>query len=267
MSAGVIFKGAMPAFYDRYLGPITFTPYAAEMVARVERAAPARLLETACGTGVLTYALRDALPADVSIVATDISAEMVAFAAAKRPARIEWKQADALALPFPDAAFDTLVCQFGVMFFPDKAKGFREARRVLKTGGTFLFSVWDRIEANELPYVSTQTLARLFPDDPPSFMQRVPYGYHDVAAIERDLRAAGFARVAAEHVEKRLSPPSARDYALGSCQGSPLRGEIEARDPNGLERATEAVTRALEAKFGTGPFHAASRALFVTASG
>jgi SAM-dependent methyltransferase len=261
---GLIFKGSMPAFYDRYLGPIQFAPWAAEAAARVTRRAPARLLETACGTGIVTYAMADAAPR-TGIVATDFSQPMLDFAASKRPdGRIEWKQADAQALPFADASFDMVVCQFGVMFFPDKAKAYAEARRVLKPGGCFLFSVWDKLEHNELPRISSAAIGELFPNDRPTFMARGPYGYNDVAAIERALRAAGFARVEAETLTRRVRA-TARDQAIGTCQGGPLRNEIEARDPNGIERATEAVTRALEEKYGKGEFEARNQAIFITA--
>jgi SAM-dependent methyltransferase len=261
---GLIFKGSMPAFYDRYLGPIQFAPWAGETAARVAKRAPARLLETACGTGIVTYAMADAAPR-TGIVATDFSQAMLDFAAAKRPdAKIEWKVADAQALPFADASFDMLVCQFGVMFFPDKAKAYSEARRVLKPGGCFLFCVWDKLEYNELPRISSAAIGELFPNDRPTFMARGPYGYNDIPAIEGALRAAGFARVEAETLTRRVRA-TARDQAVGTCQGGPLRNEIEARDPNGLERATAAVTRALEKEYGSGEFEAKNQAIFISA--
>ncbi len=264
MNSGPMFKGSMPAFYDRYLGPIQFVPWAAETAARIGRLKPARLLETACGTGIVTLAMADASPG-TQIVATDFSQPMLDFAAAKRPgAKIEWKVADAQALPFPDASFDMLVSQFGVMFFPDKAKAYAEARRVLKPGGQFLFTAWDKLEHNELPRVGWETIGGLFPNDRLAFMARGPYGYNDIPAIERALRAAGFARVEAETLKKRIRA-TALDHATGTCQGGPLRNEIEARDPNGLERATEAVAKAIEAKFGKGEFEARSQAIFISA--
>jgi ubiquinone/menaquinone biosynthesis C-methylase UbiE len=263
-AAGAIYKGSMPAFYDRYLGPIQFAPWAGETAARVAKRAPARLLETACGTGIVTYAMADASPR-TEIVATDFGQDMLDFAASKRQgAKIEWKQVDAQELPFADASFDMLVCQFGVMFFPDKAKAYSEARRVLKPGGCFLFTVWDRFEHNELPRISSAAIGELFPNDRPTFMERVPYGYNDTQAIERALRASGFARVEAEILTRRVRA-TARDQAIGACQGGPLRNEIEARDPDGLERATEAVTRALEEEYGNGEFEAKNQAIFITA--
>jgi SAM-dependent methyltransferase len=156
---------------------------------------------------------------------------------------IGFHQADALALPFADATFDIVACQFGAMFFPDRVAGYREARRVLKPGGTFLFNVWDRIEANPATDLAARAVAALFPDDPPDFFARVPFGYHDKAAVEADLRAAGFARIAAETVALRSRLGSAREAAAGLCQGTPLRAEIEAR--GSLEAATDAATAAL----------------------
>jgi SAM-dependent methyltransferase len=259
-----VFTGAMPAFYDRYMGPLAFTTYAAAMVERLRARPPVRLLETGCGTGIVTYAAADAFP-HAEIVATDVSGAMLDFAKAKRPdAKIVWREADAQALPFAAATFDTVMCAFGVMFFPDKRQAFREAKRVLAPGGRFVFSVWDRLEANEIQVAVFHAVAALFPADPPSFMRRVPYGYHDPDAIRADLAAAGFSDVSVEVVDRELSARNAREPAIGLCQGGSSRAEIEARDPGGLERATDRVAAALEARFGPGPITGRGRALFVT---
>jgi SAM-dependent methyltransferase len=166
---------------------------------------------------------------------------------------VEWRQADAARLPFPDQAFDAVICQFGVMFFPDKAGAFAEARRVLRPGGVFLFNVWDRIEHNEFADVITAELATLYPDDPPRFLARTPHGYADRTIIERDLSAGGFSRPA-EFVTltERSRAASADIPALAYCQGSVLRDEIEARDPEGLARATARAAEAIRRRFGAG---------------
>ena len=265
--ADKLFVGSMPALYDRHLGPFIFEPYAQDLAERVVRFAPQRLLETAAGTGIVTRALARALPATVAITATDLNQAMVDYAAAQTHAgNVTWRQADALALPFADGTFDAVVCQFGVMFFPDKGAGFREALRVLKPGGRFLFNVWDRIEDNEISRVLTDAVAALFPIDPPRFLARTPHGYHDVAVIRDQLGQAGFAGVEIETVEKRGRAPSPRDPAIGFCQGSPLRSEIEARDAGRLEEATEAAARAIAARFGPGPIEGKIQAHVITAT-
>jgi ubiquinone/menaquinone biosynthesis C-methylase UbiE len=226
-----------------------------------------KLLEIAAGTGIVTRVLARVLPDTVSIVASDISQAMIDFAAAQPDlARISWKQADALALPFDDAAFDALLCQFGVMFFSDRGTGYREARRVLKPGGRFVFNVWDRIENNEFCQTVIEAMTRLFPKNPPDLLARMPYGYFDTDLIRNELTQAGFDKIAIETVSRQSAAPSARDLAIGFCQGSPLRSEIEERDPNRLGEATDASTKALLSRFGDGPIAGKMRAHVITAA-
>jgi SAM-dependent methyltransferase len=248
------FAGSIPELYETHFVPLIFAPYAADLVARLRDRPMSRLLEIAAGTGVVTRALAAALPEKVQIVATDLNQAMLDHARAMGTQRaVEWRQADAMSLPFPDGAFDTVVCQFGAMFFPDKARAFAEARRVLASGGVFAFSVWDRLADNAFTDVVTTALAALFPADPPRFMARTPHGYHDVAAISRDLAQAGFEgapRIATVAAVSRA--PSARGPAIALCQGSPLRNEIEARDASRLSEATDAAEAALVERFGAG---------------
>jgi SAM-dependent methyltransferase len=167
------FAGSIPALYDRHLGPALFEPYAQDLARRLTWLAAGSLLETACGTGRVTRSLAAALPAGVAITATDLNQPMIDFASAQPIARpVTWRQADALALPFADGSFDAVVCQFGVMFFPDKIAGFREVRRVLRPGGRFLFNVWGPIEANEFASLTTEALGARFSQDPPLFLAR-----------------------------------------------------------------------------------------------
>jgi len=262
-----VFAGSIPALYGRYLGPLIFEPYAPELVMRVACKSAERILETAAGTGILTRALAALLPGAVEIVATDLNQPMLNFAAATPGVeRVRWQRADATALPFPDRSFSAVACQFGAMFFPDKVTGYREALRVLKPGGRFVFSVWDRIEENEFADVVTDAVAALFPDDPPYFLARTPHGYHDVQRIGAELAAAGFSRIDIETVAHRSRALSPRDPAIGFCQGTPLRNEIEARDPSRLGEATDAAAAALAARFGPGPIEGRIQALVITAS-
>ena len=248
-----VFAGSIPALYDRHLGPLLFEPYAADMAERVAHLAPKRILEIAAGTGIVAQAVSRKLPT-VPITATDLNQPMLDHAAANRPAStITWRQADAQALPFDDGSFDVVVCQFGVMFFPDKAKAFGEAKRVLRPGGHYLFSVWGRIDENEVADLVSLAVASLFPKDPPGFLPRTPYGYHDLTAIAAALGRAGFSTVRSEAVSKRGRAAASRDPAIGLCQGSPLRSEIEARDKSRLEEATNAAAEAVAKRFGSGP--------------
>lgn len=261
------FAGAIPEIYDRFLVPLIFAPYARDLAGRLVATEPRAVLEIAAGTGALTREIAARLPTDAKLTATDLNPPMLERAAARQTgdARIVWKQADALALPFGDGCFDAVACQFGAMFFPDKIQGYKEARRVLRPGGHFFFNVWDRIADNEFTAVVADALAALFPDDPPRFMERVPHGYHDAARIRAELAAAGFTNIAIETVT-HTSRGTARDTAMALCQGTPWRSEIEARDPAGLDMATARAADALAKRFGTGAIEGRIQALVVAAT-
>jgi SAM-dependent methyltransferase len=224
------------------------------------------VLELAAGTGVVTRQLAEMLPASSEIVATDLNPAMIEEAARIGTVRpVEWRQADAMKLPFEDASFDAVVCQFGVMFFPDRPHAYAEARRVLRPGGLFAFNAWGAIATSEFADAVTDALATVFPQDPPRFMARTPHGYHDAARMAQDLAAAGFTRTPAiETVAFTSRAVSPRVAALAYCQGTPLRGEIEARDPSGLERATQVAEAELARRFGQGPIEGRIEALVVT---
>lgn len=249
-----LFEGSIPELYDTLFVPLMFQPYADDMARRVAALSPSRLLEVAAGTGAVTRAMARALPEDVELIATDLNRPMLErgmAVGASRPVR--WQQADAMQLPFDDESFDVVVCQFGVMFFPDKVRAFTEARRVLRPGGVFLFNVWDRIEDNELADIVNTTLADVFPDDPPRFMARTPHGWFDRRVIQRDVAAAGFSESpAVETVTMRSYAPSAHVAAMAYCQGTPLRGEIEARKGATLAQTTAACEVAIAKRFGAG---------------
>jgi ubiquinone/menaquinone biosynthesis C-methylase UbiE len=256
------FAGSIPALYDRWLGPLQFEPYAVDLAERVARLSPSAVLETAAGTGIVTVELAKRLGSGVKIHATDLNRPMLDIAARKITSPdVAWQQADAMALPFADEEFDALACQFGVIFFPDKLKACSEARRVLRQAGHFIFNVWDRLELNEFSDVVHQAAAAYFPDNPPHFFRRVPFGYFDTDVIAATLRDAGFKNVSFERVAKRSRAPSAGEVALGLCQGTPLRAEIEARDASGLQAVTGHVQKALEKRFGNGPIECGIQAI------
>jgi SAM-dependent methyltransferase len=261
------FTGSIAEIYERYMVPFIFQPYADDIARRAAALNPLSVLEIAAGTGVVTRALANALSEKTKIVATDLNPGMVEQGRARPTQRaVEWRTADALALPFPDDSFDLVVCQFGVMFFPDRPAGFTEARRVLRAGGSFIFNTWDRIEENEIPAEVQAAARKCCPKDPPLFLERTPHGYFNPKQVEADLRAGGFvSEPLIETVSKTSRAASPRVPAVGFCQGTPLRNEIEQRDPTGLERVTDAVTEAVAARFGEGEVAGKIQALVVTA--
>jgi len=262
-----VFAGSIPENYDRYMVPLIFEPFAADLARRAASLSPSSVLETAAGTGVVTRSLTPKLSPDTSYIVTDLNQPMLEYAASRQApdARIKWRQADALALPFENAAFDLVCCQFGVMFFPDRLSGYREAKRVLKPDGHFLFSVWDRIEENEFADDVTNALARMFPSDPPRFLARTPHGYHDTALIRSELADAGFSHVVIETRAEVSRASSPRIPAVAYCQGTVLRSEIEARDPGGLEAATNHAAAAIAARHGSGEVAAKIQAHIIEA--
>lgn len=258
------FTGSIPKLYEAYLVPLIFEPYAADLAARVAARSPQIVLEIAAGTGVVTRAMLGALPPSVQIIATDLNPAMLDQAAVHTMLRpVAFQQADAMQLPFDDQSFDVVVIQFGVMFFPDKVKAISEARRVLRPGRALIFNVWDRIENNEFADAITTALAEFFPDDPPKFLPRTPYGYFDHGKIASDVAAGGFsATPEIVTVAARSLAQNASDPAVAYCHGTPLRGEIEAR--GALEHATDAAAAGIVKRFGPGPIDAAIQAHVVT---
>jgi len=261
-----VFAGSIPKVYETHLVPLLFEPYAADLVNRLASRSLSRVLEVAAGTGVVTRALASVLPERVSIVATDLNQPMLDQASALGTTRpVEWRQADAMQLPFQDGTFDAVVCQFGVMFFPDKTQAFSEAHRVLRPGGVLVFNVWDRLEENEFADTVTAALASLFPEDPPRFLARTPHGYHEHASIEQDLVSGGF--IAPPEIitlAARSRARSPRDPAIAYCQGTPLRNEIEARVASRLGEATDTAAEAIGRRFGRGDVDGKIQAHVVT---
>ena len=250
-----VFAGSIPEFYDTCMVPLIFEGYAADLARRVAATDPLDVLETAAGSGVVTRALAPLLARNARYTVSDLNQPMLDRAKSRQgaDARIVWRQADALDLPFEDRSFDAACCQFGVMFFPDRVAGYREALRFLRPGGRFLFNVWDRIESNDFARVVTEAAAAVFPHDPPRFLARTPHGYHDVGLIEVELRAAGFSSIEILTIDGRSEAASARDAAIAFCQGTPLRNEIEARDPSALATVTDRAAEAFARAFGAGP--------------
>jgi SAM-dependent methyltransferase len=261
------FTGDVASFYESTLVPLIFEPYATDLADRTGAFGPDAVLEVGCGTGVVTRALAVTLPDSCSITATDLSDAMIAhgeLVGTTRP--VTWRQADVMALPYPDECFDAVVCQFAVMFFSDCVGAYREIRRVLRPGGKFLFNIWNGIEHNEFADVVTEAMNSLYPDDPPAFLARTLLGHGSPTEIEVDVKAAGFEVclfTQRDDISKAASPNLP---AIAYCQGTPLGNEIVSREPEGLERATRVATEALRARFGDGPIEGRISAVVVVAS-
>lgn len=264
--ANATFDGSIPEVYDRHLGAVKFEPYAADLVERLKPRGAKDVLEVACGTGIVTRALLDGLK-PMRLVATDLNEPMLAYARSKVGARpgLEWRQADASDLPFPDASFDAVVCQFGIMFVPDKLAAMKAARRVLRPNGVFIFNVWDRMEENDLSRTAHEVITRLFPVDPPQFYT-IPLGFHDQELIRSMLQQAGFADIQIESVAKESKAPSAQHIAVGLVRGTPVLTAIQGRGGVEVEAVIAAVEKAIGERYGESPLKAKMQALVVTAT-
>lgn len=256
------FVGSIPEKYDEHLGPLLFNFYAEDLANRVTVRQDGRVLETACGTGISTAFLRQSLPDNIEIVATDLNEPMLAFARTKRTElnNVVFEQANAQELPYDDAAFDAVVCQFGLMFFPDKLAGLREAARVLRPGGQLLFNVWDSFDWNPIARVAFETTAQFFAEDPPTFM-KLPFGYHEIDPIKALLHEAGFSNVEITVIRTMSERPSARHVAEGLVAGNPGILEIQERGSAPVERVIGAVTKALTEEFGDNPMRTPLQAI------
>ncbi|BCP52604.1 SAM-dependent methyltransferase [Kaistia sp. 32K] len=250
------FVGNIPEDYDRGLGPVIFVDAAEDLARRVESRNPALVLEIAAGTGILTRRLRDVLPVSVRLTATDLNAPMLELAQSKfRPGEpVEFQTADAMVLPFRDASFDVVVCQFGMMFFPDKDRCNREVFRVIDPGGYYFFNTWGSHADNPYGRIVHETIGSFFPKDPPQFYH-VPFSAHEVEPIRTSLSAAGFTDIEVTEVRRQGVIPDAHAFAHGLVYGNPAIAEIRGRGGVDPERLVDAVAKALRAEFGADPGH------------
>lgn len=260
------FTGSIPEYYDTCLGPAWFDAFAADLAQRLAPKPPGDVLEIACGTGLVTRHVRERLDPTLRLVATDISKAMLDYAKVKlrECGGVEWREADAARLPFGDRAFGAIVCAFGVMFVPDKAAAFREARRVLKLGGTFLFNVWDRIEENPHAAATAKVLAELFPGDQ-EMVFTAPYEMYDQHLLKRLLSEAGFREVRFATKRLQVDGVSARTIAIGHLRGSPRSLLIEKRGVS-LDKVIQLTTAAMAAVGGADPYRASVQAVVAEAS-
>ena len=256
------FSGSIPEYYDACLGPAWFDSFARDLAERLPARPPGGVLEIACGTGLATRHARARLDPAVRLVATDLSKAMLEYARSKQGGNVEWREADATRLPFADGEFGAVLCSFGVMFFPDRGAAFREARRVLKGGGTFLFNVWDGMEGNPHANRNAEVIEALFPGDP-EVRFRTPYEMNDVALLESLMRDSGFRPNRIETKRFEIAGVSARNIALGQIRGTPRSLLLEKRGAN-LDELIERVAAALREQGGD-PYRGHAQAIVVEA--
>ena len=262
VSASASFTG--PQYYNDLLGPVWFDAFAGDLVQRLPQRPPGAVLEIACGTGLVTRRLRERLSPSLRLVATDLSKTMLDYARAKLDGRknIEWREADALKLPFADNEFGAVVCGFGIMFVPDRQAALREARRVLTEGGILLFSVWDSIEENPHALANAGVVEAMFPGDP-EMKFRMPYDMHDAGLLRRLLAGARFRETRIETKRIPIAGADPRSIATGQIRGTPRSALIEKRGVS-LDLAIENVTHALT-RTGGDPYRGHAQAVIVEA--
>ena len=256
------FIGSIPEYYDQYLGPLIFEQYGADLSRRVSVPPDGAVLETAAGTGIATRHLRKVLPATVRLVATDLNAPMVAYAKRKfdTQANIAFQLADARKLPFANASFGAVVCQFSLMFFQDKVVALREVARVLKPGGTFVCSLWDSYAHNDLIRTVNDTLISLFPTNPPSFFD-TPYGYYRIDEVKTLLGDIGFGEIEISILPRISRCETAQQVALGYILGTPVCLQIAERGQYTVDEVVEIVERTLRETYGQAVIHAKMQAI------
>lgn len=264
VKTNISFGGSIPKIYDDVLGPVYFEPYAVDMAKRVAALNPAATLEVAAGTGRVTVHLTKALN-NAKLTATDINPDMLAIAQGKvKNSNVQWQVADATALPFNDNSFDVVVAQFGVMFYPDKLQGFKEALRVLKKGGTFLFNVWDSVDVNHFSHTGREVVMNFFENDPPAFFN-IPYSMSDISVVKELLTDAGFTELTHEVMEKECVIESAEVMSSGLVEGNPIATAIRERDPEAIPVLKKKVKETLVQRFGDHPCHTTMQAIIFSA--
>jgi ubiquinone/menaquinone biosynthesis C-methylase UbiE len=265
MSKVASFAGSVPQNYDKYLGPVLFEPYALDLVRRITGAK--NILEIACGTGRVTRHLLNALPPDGKLMATDLNAGMIEVAKSiMQDGRIHWQVVDAQELPFENDSFDHIICQFGVMFFPDKAKAMAEAYRVLQPGGKYIFNVWDALEFNPRSAIIKTVMEELMGDEAPDFLKKGPYSWFDKDEITNLLKLTGFKEINLDVVYKTAYYETPGDLINGFVKGSPLSAYLAEQTDELREKIVNGLMDRVRGEFGDSKLESPMQAIVCTAS-
>jgi len=251
MSGTSLFSGSIPQNYDKYLGPYLFEPYAIDLAGRLKSDNCKALLELACGTGRVTNHLGTILPQDGKLVATDLNSDMLEIAKSKvHDSRVEWQVVDAQELPFNNSTFDHVICQFGIMFFPDKQKAFKEAYRVLDEKGKFVFSTWGSLEENRRAGLIKDILEEIFNEEAPDFLQKGPYSFYDGDTIKSYSTNAGFKSISIVAVQKTAEYKDVNDYINGFVDGTPLSAFLQKKEDSVRQDVKKKLRQALTQEAG-----------------
>lgn len=246
------FVGEIPSHYDAGLGPNIFSDYG-DRIAKLSAAeAVEKVIELAAGTGIVSRKLRDVLPPEAHLLVTDLNPPMLDVAKTKFSGgeNVDFATANAMELPFDDGSFDLIVCQFGVMFFPDKPASFAEAMRILRPGGRYVFNVWSAMTENPFSQLAHDVGVHFFPDDPPGFY-KVPFHYGDPEVVQTDLKAGGWTDISHDTIRLRKTIVNPEAFANALVFGNPLIDEI--RDRGGVDPQAVAamMLSSLTAAFGS----------------
>lgn len=214
--------------YERALTPAVFAAWAPLVVALGDPRSGERVLDVACGTGVVTRLVARQVGRTGKVVGLDLNPGMLAVAAATAAsepptsASITWQEASATRMPFPDGAFDVAYCQLGLQFFPDRPAALREMHRALVSGGRLGLMVWRGIEHSPGFDILAAALARHVSPE----AMRAPFGLAEAEELRGLMAAAGFRDITIRPVAGTVRFPSVARFVQDYVAGSPLAGHV-----------------------------------------
>ncbi len=227
------FIGSVPENYERYLVSSIFGPWASDLVEVAALRPSDRVLDIACGTGIVARTAARRLGSGGTVVGLDLSAPMLEAArsaAANEGVSVEWREGSALKLPLPDAAFDVVFCQQGLQFFPDRPAALLEMHRVLAAGGRLVLSVWREIERSPGFAVLAEALTRHIGPEAGTLMTSGPFGLSNAEELRALIAAARFSDIALRSALKALRFTSPNEFVLRYAAGSALGSLVAGAD-------------------------------------
>jgi ubiquinone/menaquinone biosynthesis C-methylase UbiE len=243
--------GSAPEVYERELVPAVFGPWAPIVVELAHPKPGERVIDIACGTGIVARVAAARVGPSGSVAGVDLNpgmldvARSVATTTSEPSVSIQWHVSSADKLPFPDNSFDIVYCQLGLQFFADRPGALREMRRVLVTEGRLALMVWCNIRESPGFAALAEILERNISPAAASIM-RAPFGLFDVGELTQLIEAAGFRDVAVEHRVGVVQFPSVERFVSSYIAGSPLASHIDRANMAACEKLTGDTEHALE---------------------